>query len=435
MKKNLTKNIPLKIMSVVVGVLVWLIVVNVDNPIVTKGFVITDVQIINEAYVDQLGEMVMQDDSENSVRVYITGERKNVNRLTSSDIKAVADLQQAESTDTDPVMIPVTATCAGILPENIRVVPQNLSVHLEKKVTKEFAINVSSGDSKAAQGMEIASLTANPEKVRITGPESLVGKIDSVSVDVSSRVDGIAQDTTISDAELTITDKNQDTLSSNSMSYLKFDNNGKVNVTAKLWKVRSDIRVSAGYIGELAEGYVVDSVTTVPETFSVAGSDEALNNLKLQGNTIYLDDENVDISGKSNDVEKKVNLAELLPDGLKLTSGSSSDLWITVNILPEGSKIYSFPTEDIKVKGLPDDLQMAFGVADIELKVQADDGNLSQFDLRAVDASLSMDDWEEGSYEVPINISLPNGYKLLEDVTAEIKVSKVSNADTGNSTK
>lgn len=54
MKKNLTKNIPLKIMSVIVGILVWLIVVNVDDPIITKGFVISDVQIINEAYVDQL---------------------------------------------------------------------------------------------------------------------------------------------------------------------------------------------------------------------------------------------------------------------------------------------------------------------------------------------------------------------------------------------
>ena len=398
MKKNLTKNIPLKIMSIIVGILVWLIVVNVDDPIITKGFVISDVQIINEAYVDQLGEMVMQDDRENSVRVYITGERKIVNRLTSSDIKAVADLQQAQSTDTDPVMIPITATCSGILPENIRV----------------------------------ASLTANPEKVRITGPESLVGKIDSVSVDVSSKLEGIDQDTTITGAELTITDKNQDTLSSNSMSYLKFDNNGKVNVTAKLWKVRSDIRISAGYTGEPAEGYVVDSVTTVPETFSVAGSEEALNNLKLQGNTIYLDNENVDISGKSNDVEKKVNLSELLPDGLKLTSGSSTDLWITVNILPEGSKIYSFPTEDIKVKGLPDDLQLAFEVADIELKVQAEDGDLSQFDLKSVGAVLSMDDWEEGSYEVPIKISLPEGYKLLEDVTAEIKISKVSNVDSSS---
>ena len=48
MKKNLTKNIPLKIMSIIVGILVWLIVVNVDDPIITKGFVISDVQIINE---------------------------------------------------------------------------------------------------------------------------------------------------------------------------------------------------------------------------------------------------------------------------------------------------------------------------------------------------------------------------------------------------
>ena len=292
---------------------------------------------------------------------------------------------------------------------------------------------ISCGDSKPAQGLEIASLTANPEKVRVTGPESLVGKIDSVSVDVSSKIDGIDQDTTITGAELTITDKNQDTLSSNSMSYLKFDNNGKVNVTAKLWKVRSDIRISAGYTGEPAEGYVVDSVTTVPETFSVAGSEEALNSLKLQGNTIYLDNENVDISGKSNDVEKKVNLAELLPDGLKLTTGSSTDLWITVNILPEGSKIYNFPTEDIKVKGLPDNLQLAFEVADVELKVQAEDGDLSGFNLKSISATLSMDDWEEGSYEVPIKISLPDGYKLLEDVTAEIKISKVSNVDSGNS--
>ena len=140
----------------------------------------------------------------------------------------------------------------------------------------------------------------------------------------------------------------------------------------------------------------------------------------------------MDISGKSNDVEKKINLADLLPDGLKLTSGSSTDLWITVNILPEGSKIYSFPTEDIKVKGLPDDLQMAFEVADVELKVKAEDGDLSGFNLTSVSASLSMDDWEEGSYEVPIRISLPNGYTLLEDVTAEIKVSKVSNAETEN---
>ena len=141
----------------------------------------------------------------------------------------------------------------------------------KKRWTKEFAINVTSDDSKPAQGLEVASLTANPEKVRITGPESLVGKIDSVSVDVSSKLEGIDQDTTITGAELTITDKNQDTLSSNSMSYLKFDNNGKVNVTAKLWKVRSDIRISAGYTGEPVRRLMLWTVSRqLPETFSVS---------------------------------------------------------------------------------------------------------------------------------------------------------------------
>ena len=66
----------------------------------------------------------------------------------------------------------------------------------------------------------------------------------------------------------------------------------------------------------------------------------------------------------------------------------------------------------------------AFEVADVELKVQAEDGDLSGFNLKSISATLSMDDWEEGSYEVPIKISLPDGYKLLEDVTAEITVPK-----------
>ena len=166
----------------------------------------------------------------------------------------------------------------------------------------------------------------------------------------------------------------------------------------------------------------------------MAGSDEALENLRLQGNTIYLDNENVDISGKSNDVEKKIDISELLPDGLMLTSGASTDLWVTVNILPEGSQIYDFSTEDIEVKGKPDDLQLAFEVAGIELKVQANDGDLSDFNVESVKASISPDDWTEGSYEVPVKVSLPKGYKLLEDATVEIKVSKGSNVEdeTGN---
>ena len=49
-----------------------------------------------------------------SIRVAITAQRKVQNRISSSDITATADLQQAISLDTTPVMVPITASCPGI---------------------------------------------------------------------------------------------------------------------------------------------------------------------------------------------------------------------------------------------------------------------------------------------------------------------------------
>ncbi len=37
---KLTRNFPLKIMSVLIGFLIWFIVVNVDNPVSTKSITI-----------------------------------------------------------------------------------------------------------------------------------------------------------------------------------------------------------------------------------------------------------------------------------------------------------------------------------------------------------------------------------------------------------
>ena len=51
MKEKLTNNLSLKILSLIVAILVWLLVINVDNPIVTRSFVVTDVQLLNEAYI------------------------------------------------------------------------------------------------------------------------------------------------------------------------------------------------------------------------------------------------------------------------------------------------------------------------------------------------------------------------------------------------
>lgn len=244
-KRKITDNLSLKIMSVAIAIVVWLIVVNIDNPVGTNYYTITDVELINKEYVessDTIGKMCMPEENQDSVRVAITASKKIRDRIRLSDITAVADLQQAVSLDTDPVMVPITVTCSasGVLPSDIKVTPQNLTVNLDEKETQEFVVNVSKGDTKPGKDYEVGSLTASPEKIRITGPKTLVNKIDKVNAAIA--LDGNTEDYT-QEVNLTIYDKNQEALSESEMNSLRIENNAKVVVTASSGKSAQELKL------------------------------------------------------------------------------------------------------------------------------------------------------------------------------------------------
>lgn len=431
-KRKLTDNLSLKIMSVAIAIVVWVIVVNIDNPVGTNYYTITDVELINKEYVessDTIGKMCMPEENQDSVKVAITASKKVRDRIRLSDITAVADLQQAVSLDTDPVMVPITVTCsaAGVLPSDIKVTPQNLTVNLDEKETQEFVVNVSKGDTKPGKDYEVGSLTASPEKIRITGPKTLVNKIDKVNATIA--LDGNTEDYT-QEVYLTIYDKNQETLSESEMNSLRIENNAKVIVTAKLWKIRTGVKISAGYVGTPASGYQVGSVKTVPDTISVAGNTEGLESLSENDNMITIPADRIDISGESKDVERKISLKNLLPDNVKLTSDSSEDVWVTVSILPVGSQEFNLPTKNIEVKNKPDNLQVTFETAQIALRIKSESENLADLNIdEDVKAEIDLKDKEAGNYKVPVKLSLPDGYEMVEDVYTEVVISPASVSD------
>ena len=200
------------------------------------------------------------------------------------------------------------------------------------------------------------------------------------------------------------------------MNSLRIENNAKVTVTAKLWKIRQGVQISADYVGTPAEGYQVGAVRTVPDTISVAGSAEGLESLE--------------------DVEKKISLTNLLPDNVKLTSDSSEDVWVTVSILPAGSREFEFPTKNIEVKNKPKDLQVTFETAQIEVRIKSDNKDLDDLNNdKDIKASIDLDGKKEGSYEVPVEIVLPDGYETVEDVTTEVVISSGTAVDDSKENK
>lgn len=423
MKEKITNNLSLKILSLIVAIFIWLLVINVDNPIITKTFVVTDVQLLNEAYIDADGKMCMRDEEQQPIRVTIKAKRKILDDISVMEIRAVADLQQAVSLDTTPVMVPITASVGKIPAENIQVSPQNLSLHIEDKETQEFVVTVTTNNTRPDKGYEIGNLISNPEKIRITGPTSLINKIDKVvaSVNVNGAVADVTQET-----DVTVIDKNGEEFSSQDLNYL---NVSKVYVSARLWKVRTDVKISAECSGSTAEGYQVESVTTTPNVISVAGSDEALSALAEQNNTIWIPADAIDISGKDKDHEEKINISEYLPEGLKLTSDSSEDVFVHVNILPQGSTVCEIPTKNIKVENMPKGMQAAFDAAQIEVRVKKTREDMDDLKEKDIKASIDLKDKEEGSYELPVKIQIPEGYELVDDVTTGVEVTEISTAE------
>ena len=420
--KTLTNNILLKGVSVAVAVVVWLLVVNVDDPIITSNIAGVAVQVQNEAYIESGGKMSLIKEGENIISVEVKGKRSIVDKLTPEDLVATAYLKQIVNMNTDPIMVPIAVTCSRLKSADLIPNPRNLSVDIDDIMTQEYIVTVTSGESQPGKGYEIGTLSANPDKVSITGPQSLVRKIDKVvaSVDASN-----LQENTTKQVGLEIIDKNQEKISESQMNYLKYDTSvPKVYVSVGLWAIQNDVSIKGGYVGKALDGYKVDKITFTPENISVAGSQEALEALTAEGKVIRVPDETIDVTGKNSDFEVKVNIEKLLPDNVKLTKDTSDTVIASVSILPQDSKEYSVLTTDITGQNVADGLQLVYETEKVQIRIRENGAQLAQLKESDIKVSVDLSGRTEGTYLVPVKVSLPPGYDLVEQQNTTVKLVK-----------
>ncbi len=420
--RTLTNNILLKGVSVAVAVVVWLLVINVDDPIVSSSISGVAVQVQNEAYIESGGKMSLIKEGDNIITVDVKGKRSIVDKLSPEDLVATADLKQIVNMNTDPIMVPITVTCSRLKSGDLMPNPRNLSVDIDDIMTQEYIVTVTSGESQPGKGYEIGSLRANPDKISITGPQSLVRKIDKVVATVDAA--NIQEDTT-KQVGLEIIDKNQEKFSESQMNYLKYDTSvPKVYVSVGLWEVQNDVPIKGGYVGTPAEGYKVDKITFTPENVSVAGSQKALKALEGEGKVIRVPDDTIDVTGKNSDFEVKVNIEKLLPDDVKLTKDTSDTVIAAVSVLPEDSKEYSIPTTDITGLNVANGLQLVYETEKVQIRIRENGEELSQLKEKDIRVSVDLAGKTEGSYLVPVKVNLPSGYALVSQQSTTVKLVK-----------
>ena len=180
-KRGFFKTIWLKLLSLLIAFVIWLIVVNVDDYKVVKEIYNIPVEQINGSEIEESG-LVFDVTSGETVDIVIEGRRSIVNTLSANDFTAVADLSKLSYTNTAKINVsPKNSSYDDKI--TITVVDDAMSLSIEEKKSKQFELVVST-KGNVADGYALGKATTAPAVVNVTGPESLINKIKTVRVTV-----------------------------------------------------------------------------------------------------------------------------------------------------------------------------------------------------------------------------------------------------------
>lgn len=426
MKRNLINKTTLKILSFVIAAFTWLIVTNMEDPVTEITFYNIPVTITNASYLESNSQIPSLTEGKDTVNVTIQAKSSVIKDLDEEDITAQADMTQIISMDTTPVMVPVTAQCTDTSVEDITVNPGNIPIDVEEKVTTEQTIYTTYGDTLPDKNYEVGSAKAEPEVVDISGPASLVNKIDRVvaRIDVSN----MTEDTLV-ESDLQIYDKNQEELTDKQLAALNLSGieDNKVKVRVDLWKVQTNVKIEAEYSGEPENGYEVNSVESTPSTISIAGTDEALEAFSTDGNVLTIPGDLIDVSGESEDFTTSVDLTELLPTDIKLARNINSTASVTAKILPYNSREFDIPVTMITtVPEKMDEYDVVFEKEKVAVRIKGKEADLDKLTAKDIKLSVNLQNYKEGEWDVPVQVTLPDGYEQVEDITVSVRLVKAA---------
>lgn len=314
-KNKIFSNIGLKLISVALGFLVWLIVLNIDDSAVTKTISSIPVSLINTDALTSKSQLYTIT-SGDTVDIVVKGRKSLISDLDASDFKAVADM--AKISITNAVPITVTANSSNIAKKvSITVMNNVMLVELETEKTASVSVSVVT-KGEVEKGYTIGNSVAAPNLITIKGAASVVSSIDraEVVVDVSGAKDDIM--TNCVPEFVTVEGEH---VSDKTLTY----DAETIAVTVPIYKTKN-IPISISTVGSPAEGYSVSGITYVPETIDIGGDLAIIRDISR----VSIND--IDVSGCTSDVETTIDVSKYLPEGVVVTKDS---MYINVKITIE----------------------------------------------------------------------------------------------------
>ena len=388
LKRAFTKDIGLKILALVFSFLLWLVVVNIDDPTQTRTFTAV-VSVTNEDVLTEAGKLYEFKNGVNTVSFRVTAKRSIIERLSSSDFTATADMNYLESDERVPVTVSARSYASSI---TISSQQNYIYVVVEDEATKKFVISAETTGTLNSD-LAIESVETAPTVVTISGPEEKVSKIAGVKAVID--ITGVTGDVTENVVpQIYDSDGNEMDTSKLNLSV------ATVGVSVDFTNIKTvDLNVKTS--GSLREDLVLGSITTDPATVTLKGDAAALNEISA----ITIPDTVINLSDLTGSYSTVVDISAYIPEGVSLTDSSNSKVTVSVLMQGQESQTVTVPTNKITFTNLAEDLTAKVAVDSVSTNIFGTAHALNSFDVSTVQGYIDCSGFSAGEQQAIIHFT------------------------------
>lgn len=421
MKINLTnKNWLLKLISVFLAVFLWLMVININHPEVTKTVVVRNVVYKNEQTIIDSGNTYSVDSLDRGISVTVPVAKTDANKVKADDFQIVVDLASMGPYGAVQVEVQWLGSEEYKIDESeITWKTTTVNVTLEKVIERLYNIQLTTTGTPADGYILGSDMAVNPKRVSIKAPKSVLEQIHSVGIDVdveeaSSEVSG--------EAELILYDVMGQKLNLDFDAFEEYEfsiSTETADYTVPLLKTK-EVGIRCGSpTGTVAEGYRYTGMQGNNQRVHIAGLKAVLAGV----DAIEIPSQVLDLEGADHNVEITLRASDYVPSGV--TVESNDEITIVLVVEPLVQETRTVTAGQIRIEGAEEgytyDLEET---AEIEAVIEGLAEDLSLLEEDMLDAYISAEGLRPGEHTVTVEINLDNGYTLIESGEVTVTVTR-----------
>ena len=416
--QKITHNFGLKLLAILFAIVLWIVVVNIDDPTQTLSYT-TSVNLENTSYLTSMDKYYEVLEGTNTVTFRVTAKRSVHDKLNGSDFSAAANMEKIEYDEkTETYRVPVTITVPQKYSKEIEMANKQNYIELSlEDLSRTQKVIKATTKGTVADGYALGDVKITSYNVlKISGPASIVSQIDTVTAVIN--VDNVDTDVTDSvapillDADGNVVDTTKLTLSLST-----------VTISAQILSTK-DVPVQFSTSGTLEDGYMVTGMSYQPTEVRIKGESAILNTI----NSISVPKEVLNLDGRTTDLETDVDITAYLPEGTALVLNSDGRIEVKVTIEPIVEKSYQVPVDNISLENLSDEYDCEYDAKYVKLTVSGSEENMSILKKQNIRGTLELTGLSEGEHKLTPVWNLDSSKYTLEK--AEVTVMIVKKEDT-----